>query len=103
MCQNLQTGGLLWQEKNKLAKGSLTYADGHLYCYSEDNGTAVLIEASPDGWKERGRFKIPGESTRRRPQGKFWTHPVIANGKLYLRDQELLFCFDVKDHGVGAE
>ncbi len=103
VCQNLQTGGLVWQEKNKLGKGSLTYADGHLYCYSEDVGTAVLIEATPDGWKERGRLPIPRESNLRSASGKFWTHPVVVNGRLYLRDQDLLFCFDIKDHGVGAE
>jgi outer membrane protein assembly factor BamB len=89
VCQNFQTGGLVWQERRKLGKGSLTYADGRLYCYSEDNGTAVLIEATPDGWKENGRFRVPRESTRRSPSGKFWTHPVIANGRLYLRDQDL--------------
>jgi outer membrane protein assembly factor BamB len=103
VCQELASGNNVWEEKKRLGKGSLTYADGHLYCYSEDNGTAVLIEASPEGWKESGRFKIPRESTRRGPSGKVWTHPVIANGRLYLRDQELLFCFDVKDRAVGAE
>jgi hypothetical protein len=103
VCQKSQTGSSVWQEKKKLGKGSLTYADGRLYCYSEDEGTAVLVEATPDGWKETGRFKVPRESTRRTASGKFWTHPVVANGRLYLRDQDLLFCFDIKDHGTGAE
>jgi len=103
VCQKFQTGSIVWQEKKRLGKGSLTYADRHLYCYSEDEGTAVLVEATPDGWKETGRFTVPRESTRRSSSGKFWTHPVVANGRLYLRDQDLLFCFDVKDHGVGAE
>jgi outer membrane protein assembly factor BamB len=103
VCQELKSGKNVWEEKKKLGKGSLTYADGHLDCYSEDNGTVVLIDASPDGWKESGRFKIPRESTRRGPKGMVWAHPVVANGRLYLRDQELLFCFDVKDRAVGAE
>lgn len=103
VCQNFLTGGVVWQEKKKLGKGSLTCADGHLYCYSEDEGTAVLIEATPEGWRESGRFSLPRESKQRSAGGKFWTHPVIANGRLYLRDQDLLFCFDVKDRGVGAE
>jgi outer membrane protein assembly factor BamB len=103
VCQNLLTGGILWQERSKLGKGSLTYADGRLYCYSEDNGTSVLLEPTPDGWKEKGRMRIPRESSRRASSGKFWTHPVIANGKLYLRDQDLLFCFDVRDRALGAE
>ena len=61
----------------------------------DDRGTAALIEASKEGWKERGRFKVEPQA-KRRPSGKFWTHPVVCNGRLYLRDQELLFCYDVK-------
>lgn len=94
-CQELKTGKTMWQSK-KLGRGSIAAADGMLYCYSEDRGTVVLVEASPDGWKEQGRFAIPKQSDKRSRSGGVWTHPVIANGKLYLRDQELLFCFDVK-------
>ncbi len=96
ICQEFKTGKIVWKEKRKLGKGSVTYADGHLYCYAENNGTAVLIEATPGGWKENGRFKIPKTTSQRSPRGGIWTHPVVANGRLYLRDQELLFCFDVK-------
>lgn len=56
----------------------------------------VLLDASTDGWKEAGRFTLPQSSALRKPSGMVWTHPVIANGRLYLRDQELLFCYDVK-------
>jgi outer membrane protein assembly factor BamB len=94
-CQELKTGKTMWQSK-KLGRGSITAADGMLYCYSEDRGTVVLVEASPEGWKEHGRFAIPKQSDKRSRSGGVWTHPVVANGKLYLRDQELLFCFDVK-------
>jgi outer membrane protein assembly factor BamB len=94
-CQELKTGKTMWQSK-KLGRGSITAADGRLYCYSEDRGTAVLIEASPEGWKEQGRFTIPKQSSKRSRSGGVWTHPVVANGKLYLRDQQLLFCYDVK-------
>src|SRR5205085_12297306 len=101
VCQDLKTGPAKWTEGEKLGRGSLTCADGRLYLYAEDDGTAVLIEASPDVWKESGRFEIPKKSelpqTRKSSSGaKIWTHPVVANGRLYLRDQELLFCFDVK-------
>jgi outer membrane protein assembly factor BamB len=102
ICQEFKTGNIVWSEKRKLGKGSVTYADGHLYCYAESDGTAVLIEASPEGWKESGRFKIPRETTVRSPSGKIWTHPVVANGRLYLRDQDLIFCFDVSDRAVSA-
>jgi hypothetical protein len=56
-----------------------------------------LIEASPDGWNEKGRFTLTPQTEQRNPKGRIWTHPVVSNGKLYLRDQELLFCFDVKE------
>jgi outer membrane protein assembly factor BamB len=106
VCQDFKTGKSVWEEKGKFGKGSLTYADGHLYCYSEKDGTAVLIAATPAGWKESGRFRIPQHTT---PKPKIkgdapnvWTHPVVANGKLYLRDQDLLFCYDVKNPGVSS-
>ena len=68
-----------------------------LYCLEENSGIVALVEASPKGWKERGRFKLEPQTTIRNPQGKIWTHPVVANGKLYLRDQDLIFCYDVKN------
>jgi outer membrane protein assembly factor BamB len=101
VCQEFKTGKLAWDEKNKLdGKGSLTCADGHLYLFSDD-GVAVLLKASPMGWQDSGRFDLPEKSNRvarksSRSAG-VWTHPVVANGRLYLRDQELLFCFDVNE------
>ena len=56
----------------------------------------VLVVPSTEGWTEKGRFKLPRKSAQRRPSGGLWTHPVVANGKLYIRDQELLFCYDLK-------
>jgi outer membrane protein assembly factor BamB len=99
MCQNLASGEIVWSERTKLRAGSVTCADGKLYCYSEDNGTCVLIDASPAGWKERGRFQIPEQTRLRKPSGRIWTPPVVAGGRLFLRDQELLFCFDVRAAG----
>lgn len=96
VCQDFKTGKSVWEEKRKLGKGALTCAEGRLYLYSEGDGTCVLIEATPAGWKESGRFTIPRETKLDRKAGQIWTHPVIANGRLYLRDQDLLFCFDVK-------
>ncbi len=111
VCQDFKTGKVVWpvddkgarpeQKKaaQKLGKGSLTCADGMLYLYTEGDGTCALIEASPAGWKEHGRFKIPRQ-TKGRPSGAgIRTHPVVANGRLYLRDQELFFAFDVKAKG----
>jgi outer membrane protein assembly factor BamB len=102
VCQDALKGEVVWAERNKLAKGAVTYADGHLYCYSEQDGTLALVPATTGGWKEEGRLKLPSASTLERPpeqrRNNVWTHPVVANGRLYLRDQDLIFCFDVKAH-----
>ncbi len=99
VCQDLTDpeGKIKWSAPRNKApeKGSVTFADGALYCYGEESGTLVVVEASSGEYKELGRFKVGGQSKIRRPSGKFWTHPVIANGKLYLRDQDLLFCYDI--------
>lgn len=96
VCQEFKTGRIVWAERNKLGRGSVTVADGMLYCCTEKDGVVALVAASPQGWQEKGRLKLPRESSQRRPSGCLWTHPVIANGRLYLRDQELLFCYDLR-------
>ncbi len=96
VCQNFKSGDIKWNDKRSLGKGAISYADGRFYCQAEGDGSIVLIEASTEGWKEHGRFKLDPQTKQRSSRGKIWTHPVIANGRLYLRDQELLFCFDVK-------
>jgi outer membrane protein assembly factor BamB len=91
VCQEFKTGKMVWEEKNKLGKGSITYADGHFYLRGEEKGTVVLIAASPEGYKPTGRFEQPGRSDQ-----MAWPHPVIAHDKLYLRDQDVLLCYDLK-------
>ncbi len=93
-CQDFKTGEVTWSSRT-LGKGSVTYADGHLYCYTENNGTCALVDASPSAFKEAGQFKIPEQTNKRKTRSKIWTHPVVANGRLYLRDQDLIFCYDV--------
>lgn len=95
ICAELATGKILWSEKERFGRGSITYADGRLYCCAEKGAAVALIEASPKGFNEVGRLLLPQESTLRRQSGGMWTHPVIANGRLYLRDQEFLYCFDI--------
>ncbi|TWT48334.1 outer membrane biogenesis protein BamB [Botrimarina hoheduenensis] len=96
LCQDFVSGERVWRERSALGKGAIAYADGRFICLSEDTGEVVLIEASPEGWNEKGRFTLTPQTELRKPKGKIWTHPVIADGKLYLRDQELLFCFDLQ-------
>jgi len=97
VCQEFLTGKRVWRERDALGKGAIAYADGRFYCLGEDDGEVVLIDASPEGWKEHGRFKLDPQTDQRKEAGKIWTHPVICDGKLYLRDQNLLFCFDVRE------
>lgn len=94
-CQEFKTGKIVWSDK-ALGRGSVTCADGLLYCCTEKDGIVALVQPTPEGWTEAGRLKLPRKSTLRRPSGGLWTHPVVANGKLYIRDQELLFCYDIK-------
>ncbi len=96
VCQHFKSGEEKWSERQKLRKGCIAYADSMFYCMGEDDGTVVLIEASPGGWKEHGRFKLEKQSSQRASQGRIWTHPVICGGRLYLRDQEFISCYDVK-------
>ncbi len=87
-CVDFTTGETLWRDR-KGPKGSLLYADGRLYLRSEE-GPVVLIEPSKKGLMERGRFEQPN-----RTHLPAWAHPIVANGKLYIRDQGLLLCYDV--------
>ncbi len=96
VCQDLKTGAEVWSEKKALNKGAISYADGMFYLLEEGTGNVVLIEASPKGWNEKGRFKLDPQTAIRSPQGRIWTHPVISNGRLYLRDQDLIHCYAVK-------
>ncbi|QOV89662.1 PQQ-binding-like beta-propeller repeat protein [Humisphaera borealis] len=95
-CVELQTGKVAWNDRNSLARGSVTAVDGLLICCAEKGGTVALVEATPAARNEKGRFQLPKESTFRQRSGGLWTHPVVANGKLYIRDQDLLFCYDLK-------
>jgi outer membrane protein assembly factor BamB len=83
------SGEIAWRDRS-VGKGSLVYADGHLYCFSE-NGVVGLVEATPTGYREKGRFRISQDSL------PTWTHPVVVGGRLYLRDQDTIYAFDVRE------
>jgi outer membrane protein assembly factor BamB len=91
-CLDFKTGRVMWDERDRrgVRKGSVALADGRIY-YRQEDGTMILFEPSPREYLERGRFAQPDRS--RQPA---WPHPIIANGKLYLRDQDVLLCYDVK-------
>jgi len=92
VCADLATGNVKWQDPC-IGAGSVTCADGLLYVHGE-NGAVALVEASPDGYREKGRFTPPNPPERRGT--KAWSYPVVANGRLYIRDMESLYCYDVK-------
>jgi outer membrane protein assembly factor BamB len=94
VCQDWLTGDEVWSSK-ALDKGAVTIADGMMYCLTEDSGIVALAEASPKGWKEISRFVLAPQSERRALKAKVWTPPVIAHGRLYLRDQENLWCYQI--------
>ena len=96
-CQDFKTGELIWNEKKALGKGAIAYADNRLYCQGEGDGRLILIDASPTGWKTHGEFTISPQTKKRNPKGRIWTHPVICDGKLYLRDQEYILCYNIKN------
>ncbi len=93
VCLDFKTGEVQWDERRggrRARKGSVTFADGRLY-YRTERGIMILIEPSREKYIERGRFDQPD-----RTRSPAWTYPVVANGKLYVRDQGLLLCYDVK-------
>jgi outer membrane protein assembly factor BamB len=94
-CQDFMTGEALWQDKS-LGKGACGFVAGHLVCVDEKTGDVVLAEANPTAWKEKSRFKLEPQTKLRKPQGRIWVHPVILDGRLYLRDQDLIYCYNVK-------
>jgi outer membrane protein assembly factor BamB len=88
-CLGFKDGTVSWAE-GKAGKGSIAAADGRLY-YRNEGGPIILAELNPDKYVEHGRFEPPQKTGK-----PAWPHPVIANGKLYIRDQDMLFCYDVK-------
>ncbi len=93
VCLDFKTGKVMWDQREsagRRAKGSVALADGRLY-YRIESGTMLLIEPSPKQYIEHGRFEQPDRS-----RAPAWPYPVIANGKLYIRDQDVLLCYDVK-------
>jgi outer membrane protein assembly factor BamB len=93
VCAEFATGKIKWQE-DKLGAASVCFADGNLYVHGE-NGKISLVEATPEGYRNKGTF-TPGDLPKRGRGSMAWCYPVVANGKLYIRDVDMLWCYDVK-------
>jgi outer membrane protein assembly factor BamB len=102
VCLNFPTGDVILKEAGKLEPSGIAFADGHIFCFGQQTGALVRLKATATGYAEDGKFTIPQETERRQPAGAIWTHPVIANGRLLLRDQDLIFCYDLRP-GTAAE
>jgi outer membrane protein assembly factor BamB len=91
-CMELKTGKIVW-ENPSIGKGSITFADGNLILHSEKakDGLVALVEATPEGYKEKGRFSQADATGR-----NTWAYPVVANGRLYIRDSSGLSAYDIK-------
>jgi len=88
------TGKILWQAES-VGAGAVMFAEGRLYVHGE-NGNVALVEATPEGYQEKGRFTPPDQPKQRANRESAWTYPVVANGRLYIRDLGSLWCYDVK-------
>jgi outer membrane protein assembly factor BamB len=97
------TGKVKWQAES-IGIGSVAYADGLLYVHGA-NGVVALMEATPEGYREKGRFTPPAQPKRKKlgpyPE-KAWSYPVIANGRLYIRDIGTLWAYDIKTSDIKA-
>jgi outer membrane protein assembly factor BamB len=87
-CLEFATGKMMWRDRS-VGKGIVVYADGRLYIQSENNVVA-LAEASPAGYKEKGRFRTLDQGL------PSWAHPVVSGGRLYIRDQGTLTAYNIK-------
>jgi len=97
VCQNFETGETVWKQRkmDEVGRGAVIGVNDRLILLDERTGTLAVVTASTDGWKEFGRLQIPERSKIETMDNQVWTHPVVANGKLFLRDHDLLFCFDL--------
>lgn len=93
-CLEWKTGRIVWVNKDPgiqaLNSAAVVYADGHLV-FRYENGPVTLVQATPTGYREKGRFELPNRN------GPSWPHPVIAGGKLYLRNQDELQVYQLKE------
>ena len=93
----LMDGKVKWEGRVKDEAGaSVAYADGRIYVYGERSGKCYLVDPKSDEWSVKGELTIPAKSSLNRGQGQVWSHPIIAEGKLFLRDLDLIYVYSLK-------
>jgi len=94
LCVEFASGKVKWEER-ALGAASICYPDGRLYLHGE-SGEVGLVEASPESYREKGRFTPPDQPKKSTAMEKAWAYPVVANGRLYIRDHGSLWCYEIK-------
>ena len=94
LCFEARTGRLTWEDRS-IGAASLYHAGGMLFLHGE-NGSVALVEPSPEGYREKGRFTPADAVAKSAPMEKSWAYPVVANGRLYLRDHATVWCYAVR-------
>jgi hypothetical protein len=97
VCQEVASGKQAWAARQPLKAGVAISAEGLLFCYDEENGEVALVEANPNEFTLRSKFALPQKTKLQSPSGKNWTPLTLSNGRLFVRDQELLFCYKVNE------
>jgi outer membrane protein assembly factor BamB len=97
VCQNLATGEQAWKQRNRegAVRGAALGVGNRLILLDERSGAMAVAAASPEGWKELGRMDFPERTQMKTTDNMVWAHPVVAGGKLYVRDHDLLHCLDL--------
>ena len=96
-CVDAKTGEVKWTKERGMAPSSFCYADGRLFLHGEKEGDIAILEATPEAYRELGHVTPPELPSDRK--GKAWEYPVVADGKLYIHDWGMLWCYDVKAGG----
>jgi outer membrane protein assembly factor BamB len=95
VCAEFATGDVKWQDRS-IGAASVVFADGLLFLHGE-NGEVALVEATPEEYREKGRFTPPERpAAAERSRSKAWAYPALADGRLYIHDWGTLWCYDVK-------
>lgn len=89
LCLDFKTGPTRYRDRS-VRMGSVMYADGMLYCLGE-RGTMALVTCTPERFAVVSRFQVPSGG-----EGLYWSHPVVCNGRLYVRHADRLYAYDVK-------
>ena len=96
-CQSLTDGKVLWSgRRNAIGAGNAILADGKVFILGEETGEVAMLAFETNSYKELSKFTLPKESSTRKNGARRWTHPVISGGKLFLRDQEFIFCYEIR-------